>query len=470
MKTMHTTRLWQLLRRLGFGVAALLTVTSIAATPVFAASTAPAAGSLPGDPPVIDGEQRQHYALEGIYYIDNACPAGADNTVATGDTTGGGGGSGSFKPHVKAAFQFFISHGWSAAQSAGIVGNLMQESGSGIDPTASDGVAHGIAQWQGGRLQPMWNWVASWANANNDPDGKNSFNGQLNYIEYDLTHGHSSVGAIIKKASTPRDAANDWNKYYEISADTSSTRGDNATKVYNAAQSENWAAGITVVPEPGDQASSDADSSCGGDTAGAGTVSGKTCKDIGKKSDDSDPKDPYRCDSSELKCDAGTDAGVGAAYAGGKPYRIRLCKVDGVIVNAFVAVNIDSMVKAAAADGIKLSGGGGGFRTMDAQIAIRRSNGCPADHLGSKDANGFYNYDTLVANKNATSPTTRCRTAAAPPGFSNHQTGLAVDWSYNGSTIGSHSSPAFKWMAAHAQTYGFYNFPVEPWHWSVDGA
>ncbi|HSX34340.1 MAG TPA: phage tail tip lysozyme [Candidatus Saccharimonadales bacterium] len=419
-------------------------------------------------------QERWHYANIGIEFIDDPCAPAGEGAPDAGGGGGGGGEDAAKYPHIKDAFVFFMQQGYSAAQSAGIVGNLIQESGWSISPTASDGVAHGIAQWQGGRLQPMWSWVAAWASKNGDKDGKNSFQGQLHYLVYDLNGQHSSVKKKILALNNEVEVANAWNKYYEISADTSSKRGDNARKVLAAANAGGWANGIVVKPDDPNASTTpdgeDGGSDCATEEEGAGSATGKTCKDIGKKSDDDDPKDPYRCNSSELKCAAGTDMGVGAAYAGGRPYKIRLCKVQGVVVNAFIAANIDNMMTAAKKDGIALSGAGGGFRTMDAQISIRRSNGCPADHLGSKDANGFYDYGTLLANKNRTAPTTRCGTPAAPPGFSNHQTGLAVDWSYKGSTIGSHGSAAFKWMDAHAKTYGFYNFPVEPWHWSVDGA
>ncbi|MEY2426157.1 MAG: hypothetical protein QOI61_1729, partial [Actinomycetota bacterium] len=38
-----------------------------------------------------------------------------------------------------------------------------------------------------------------------------------------------------------------------------------------------------------------------------------------------------------------------------------------------------------------------------------------------------------------------------------------------GSIITSRSNPAFKWLAANAKTYGLYNLPSEPWHWSTNG-
>ena len=47
--------------------------------------------------------------------------------------------------------------------------------------------------------------------------------------------------------------------------------------------------------------------------------------------------------------------------------------------------------------------------------------------------------------------------------------GLAIDFIANGSLISSHSDPGYQWLSAHAATYGFYNLPSEPWHWSVNG-
>ena len=51
--------------------------------------------------------------------------------------------------NADAAYRYFLSRGWTPAQAAGIVGNLQQESGPGLDPTiAGDGGnAFGIAQW-----------------------------------------------------------------------------------------------------------------------------------------------------------------------------------------------------------------------------------------------------------------------------------------------------------------------------------
>jgi hypothetical protein len=50
-----------------------------------------------------------------------------------------------------------------------------------------------------------------------------------------------------------------------------------------------------------------------------------------------------------------------------------------------------------------------------------------------------------------------------------HERGLAIDFTTHGSTIQSRSSPAFQWLSANASSYGLYNLPSEPWHWSTNG-
>ncbi len=50
-----------------------------------------------------------------------------------------------------------------------------------------------------------------------------------------------------------------------------------------------------------------------------------------------------------------------------------------------------------------------------------------------------------------------------------HEKGVAIDFSWNGDLIKSHSNPAWVWLNAHAAAYGLYNLPVEAWHWSTTG-
>ncbi len=50
-----------------------------------------------------------------------------------------------------------------------------------------------------------------------------------------------------------------------------------------------------------------------------------------------------------------------------------------------------------------------------------------------------------------------------------HERGLAIDFTCNGSIIGSRSGPCYNWLKANAANYGLYNLPSEAWHWSTNG-
>ena len=120
-----------------------------------------------------------------------------------------------------------------------------------------------------------------------------------------------------------------------------------------------------------------------------------------------------------------------------------------ITVDSSLAGNLQSMLNAAAADGNNLCGGG--YRDPSAQIALRRSN-C-----------GSSNYAIYEAPSSACSPPT------ARPGTSNHEQGLAIDFTCNGGGALGRSSSCFSWLSANANSYGLYNLPSEPWHWSNDG-
>jgi peptidoglycan hydrolase-like protein with peptidoglycan-binding domain len=126
-----------------------------------------------------------------------------------------------------------------------------------------------------------------------------------------------------------------------------------------------------------------------------------------------------------------------------------IVKVRGIKVARQIAKQIDALLAAAAADGVKLSGGG--YRSHDQQIKLR------IEHCGSS------HYDIYEK------PSSQCTPPTARPGRSNHEKGLAIDFTYNGKTIKSRTNPGFKWLAANAVRFGLYNLPSEPWHWSVDG-
>ena len=58
-----------------------------------------------------------------------------------------------------------------------------------------------------------------------------------------------------------------------------------------------------------------------------------------------------------------------------------------------------------------------------------------------------------------------CHPPLAIPGQSRHQMGLAIDFYGCSNDV----CPIFDWLRNHARDYGLKNFPLEKWHWSVDG-
>jgi len=141
---------------------------------------------------------------------------------------------------------------------------------------------------------------------------------------------------------------------------------------------------------------------------------------------------------------------AGPGSFSGSAGNVPLATVEGITVHADIAEDVGLMVRTARADGIVL--GGGGYRDPQRQIELRRA------HCGSS------NYAIYQM------PSSQCSPPTARPGKSNHEKGLAIDFTCNGGgSIGSHSSPCFRWLEANAAAFGLRNLPSEPWHWSVDG-
>jgi hypothetical protein len=136
--------------------------------------------------------------------------------------------------------------------------------------------------------------------------------------------------------------------------------------------------------------------------------------------------------------DTPTSGGVGT---GG----ISLCWVGGIQVNCAIQGQLQSMLNAARADGVVLAGGG--YRDPSEQINLRRS------HCGSS----YYAIYQM--------PASSCHPPTARPGTSQHELGLAIDFSPCG-----YGSAQYNWLKAHAAQYGFYNLPSESWHWSTTGS
>ncbi len=111
-----------------------------------------------------------------------------------------------------------------------------------------------------------------------------------------------------------------------------------------------------------------------------------------------------------------------------------------------ISAAMQTMINKAWSEGVKLSGGG--FRTHEEQVALR------AENCG--EAN--------IYNENAI-----CKPPTAYPGYSNHESGLAIDFRCDGGGITSQSNTCFVWLSNKSNNPTLINFSKEPWHWSVDG-
>jgi hypothetical protein len=135
-------------------------------------------------------------------------------------------------------------------------------------------------------------------------------------------------------------------------------------------------------------------------------------------------------------------------YAG-SPGNVPLTAVEGIMVHVQLAGQVGGLVRAARGDGLALSGTG--YRSPQRQLELRRQN-CGTSQYAIYEM-----------------PSSGCSPPTARPGTSNHELGLAIDFSCDGVLIRSRSSECFAWLAANAPRFGLHNFPIEPWHWSIDG-
>ena len=108
------------------------------------------------------------------------------------------------------AYQYLIAQGYPPVAAAGIVGNLVQESG--VNPTVNpgdSGTAHGIAQWRGDR----WSGLQNYAKQNKGSAA--DLNTQLGYLDYELRNKYGDTYQKLMNARTSGDAAGAFALEYE---------------------------------------------------------------------------------------------------------------------------------------------------------------------------------------------------------------------------------------------------------------
>jgi hypothetical protein len=130
---------------------------------------------------------------------------------------------------------------------------------------------------------------------------------------------------------------------------------------------------------------------------------------------------------SSIDCTEHTDTG----YTSGNPFTITVVTVDGKPVERDTANAYYVMAQAASAAGVNIAINSG-FRTMQEQ-----------EYLYSCYVNCSCNNCNL----------------AAKPGYSNHQSGHALD-------LNTSAGGVLGWLEANGAAYGFSRtVPSEPWHW-----
>jgi hypothetical protein len=130
------------------------------------------------------------------------------------------------------ALGVFTNAGYSQAQAAGIVGNLIAESGSHLDPTAVNPTSkmRGIAQWDTHRdmlFQRMYGHTVT----------AGTFDEQLQFVAWELNNTEKGAGDALKEATTAQDAASIVERLYErANGEGRHARIANAMSVYARSQ------------------------------------------------------------------------------------------------------------------------------------------------------------------------------------------------------------------------------------------
>lgn len=116
---------------------------------------------------------------------------------------------------ARQAYDFFISEGWSPEQSAGIVGNLLQESQlneKSFNPEGGGRGAKGIAQWRGERQTRFEEIYGKSLD-------ESSFAEQLEYVNWELNNTEKKAGDELRKAVSVSKATQVVQSKYERSGE-----------------------------------------------------------------------------------------------------------------------------------------------------------------------------------------------------------------------------------------------------------
>ncbi len=110
---------------------------------------------------------------------------------------------------TETAMRFYMDKGYSRAQAAGIVGNLLHESNLNHNAKGDGGASYGLAQWNGDRRKGLFDY------AKTKKESTPGFITQLEYIDRELNGEEGPAGQALKNAQTPEGAAWAFSELYE---------------------------------------------------------------------------------------------------------------------------------------------------------------------------------------------------------------------------------------------------------------
>lgn len=113
---------------------------------------------------------------------------------------------------TREAMDYFVSHGWTRQQAAGIVANLQTESGLRPDARGDGGLAYGIGQWHPDRQAAFEKFTGHSIQGS-------TYEEQLRFVQHELTHSESSAGNRLRNATSANEAGGIVSCYYERPAD-----------------------------------------------------------------------------------------------------------------------------------------------------------------------------------------------------------------------------------------------------------
>lgn len=130
------------------------------------------------------------------------------------------------KEREQIAYQYFLNQGYSPEASAGIVGNLVYESGLNTkaegDIGYQGGSSFGIAQFRGQRLKNLKNRYG---------DQWTDFNNQLDFVRHELETTHQKAGNRLKNSKDVFESGQVFSDLYEIPAKKYKNNPDRQKKV-----------------------------------------------------------------------------------------------------------------------------------------------------------------------------------------------------------------------------------------------